>query len=447
MEKSTLDTKLLELVQKNDYLKILFLVLSGWALFLTKVFSFENIFLIFSILMVWIYRRPFSELKLLFPYRLFLILLLFFIVIPSLPTLYYLPLGERSEEFLHHRMAALIVFLYVVILFWQLRPSATHIWYGLILTGLAVLVVLIYEIAGLPNTEAIFSHRFGDSLTPHPIHFGLYSNLILIVLLGGFFWAWSQGKMHLSALVIAVLVYLLAVILSESRTAWIGLPEAVIAWSIFYLSLFLSKKNQVSKRTIILVLMGMLVSVMVLFSLFSDRVVNRINLAVDDVQNYISGAEAGSIGQRFVMWEVGLHGFLHSPFVGVGEDNSLHYQEKISRTIMLERIGVDQPVVYGHLHNQYIHEAFTRGVFALLGLLVFLFYLFFYFVVRIRRSKKDSAQLVWSIAGLVFIIASAVSMLTESWIHLSNGVAFFIYFIMLYYFLSSAEDKSSVLVE
>jgi O-antigen ligase len=107
------------------------------------------------------------------------------------------------------------------------------------LTGLAVLAVLLYEMLGLPNIEAIVTHRFGESLTPHPIHFGLYSNLILIVLLGGFFWALSKGKNHLIALVVAIVVYMLGVILSESRTAWIGMPEAVIAWSIFYLAYFL----------------------------------------------------------------------------------------------------------------------------------------------------------------------------------------------------------------
>jgi O-antigen ligase len=194
-----------------------------------------------------------------------------------------------------------------------------------------------------------------------------------------------------------------------------------------------------------LLLTGITLSVLLVFSAFSDRVAQRVNLAFDDIESYISGVEAGSIGQRFVMWEVGLHGFLHSPFVGVGEDNSLHYQQTISREIMLERIGVNQAVVYGHLHNQYIHEAFTRGIFALFGLLIFLSYLFFYFVNKIRCSVQGSQQLVWSIAGLVFIIASAVSMLTEAWIHLSNGVAFFSYYILLYYFLSSAEDKPSVL--
>lgn len=436
-----MDSQILDAMRRSFLLKVIFLGLSGWTLFLTKIFSFENVFLFLSLLAIMIYQRPFNELKKMFPVHFFFVLLVCFILLPTIPVFFYWPLGPSSESFIHQRFSGLIVFFYVIILFWQLKPTTSQVWWSLILSTLAILIVLFYEGLEIETIQEFKNHRFGYELTPHAIHFGIFSNLLLIVLLGGFIWARRNGYSALFFLNLAIIIALTGVILSESRTAWIGLPEALVAWSIYYYVFIKSQSN--SKRYFKFILIPLAIIVTLSFGL-SDRVEKRWDAMISDVKNFSDARALGSIGQRLVMWEVGSQGFLENPFRGVGEDRAIEYLAEVSQEITFEKLGIRQSIVYGHLHNQYIHEAYTRGVLAVSGLLLFMGYVLYVFLSRIKSSGISSDIKVWSMSGFVFLVASSLAMLTEATIHLSNGVAFFIFYLTLYYMLSRRRDSDSV---
>lgn len=422
-------------LKKSDYVKIFFFTFAGWSLMLTTMMSFENLFLLLALLSILFFRVPLNQFSWI-DKNWVGIAILIFVGLSSLPLLFYLPLGEASYNFLQHRGAALIVLSFLLILFWQLRPSEDVIWLSLMLTTLSVVVVIGYEWYLLGNFDAIFTYRFGGVVTPHVIHFGIYSNLLTVVLLGGFVWAIQKGPWVVFSLIVVTLLSFVGSLVSDTRTAWAGLPEALVGWSIFY-SLYLKKNGVVSLKRMTVFWMFFIVSFITILMYFGDRVDRRWDAMVGDLSNYVEGqGNAGSVGTRLVLFEAGIGGFLQNPLTGVGEDHSIEEQLKRTPKIVKEIYGKEIPVAFGHLHNQYIEAAFTRGILGLSGLILTIGYLVYFFGKKVKQTKENGHFSPWPLAGLLFVVSSSISMFAEAWIHLSNGVAYYVFFITLFVFLT-----------
>jgi O-antigen ligase len=434
MDESNLDTKILA-SQKLEYLKVLILTIAGWSLVLTNLLSFESIFLFLGLISIGVFRRPLKE-ALSFPKTWFMVLSLGFVILGILPVLFYLPLGDSSFGLIDHKMSAIVALVFVWIVFWQLRPSEDVIWWSLIFISFSVLFAICYELYALGDFDAIFTHRFGSLATPTVLRFGIYSNLFTVVLLGGFIWAIKRNSWTIIILIVAALLSFVGSLLSDTRSAWAGLPEALIAWAIFYWMYF-KRHSVVNMKKVIALWIFFLVSFIAVLFYFGDRVEKRWDGMAGSFHSYYEGSgSAGSIGTRLVLFEAGLQGFLEHPLKGVGQDNSISEQLRLTAPIMERVYGVKKGITYGHLHNQFIEEAFTRGVFGLMSLLMTVGYLIYFFGKRIKQSKQDGSFSPWPLAGLLFVISSSISMLGEAWIHLSTGVAFYIFFITLFVFLS-----------
>mgnify|MGYP005848589233 FL=1 len=434
MEKSPVDRKVLALTPL-DSLKIFFLTFAGWSLMLTKMMSFENLFLLMSVLMVLIFRAPLKEFSWIDKKWLAVLALLFF-GLSSLPLLFHLPLAEASYQFLQHRGTVFVVLAFVLVLFWQLKPSEDVVWISLMLTTLSVLVVIGYEWYLLDDFNAIYTYRFGGDMTPHVIHFGIYSNLLTVVLLGGFVWAIQKGPWVVFALIVVALLSFIGSLVSDTRTAWAGLPEALVGWSIFY-SLYLKKNGVVSFKRMLAFWLFFMVSFISIIMYFGDRVDRRWDAMVGDLSNYVEGqGNAGSVGTRLVLFQAGIEGFLENPLTGVGEDHSM--EEQLARTpkITKEIYGREIPIAFGHLHNQYIEAAFTRGILGVLGLILPILYLVYFFGRKVKETKQNGRFSPWPLAGLLFVVSSSISMFAEAWIHLSNGVAYYLFFITVFVFMT-----------
>lgn len=429
-----MDTKILGLAPQ-DYLKIFFLTFSGWSLMLTNVMSFENLFLLLALLSVLIFRAPLKEFSWIDKRWLAVLSLLFF-GLSSLPLMFHLPLGDDSYRFLQHQGTAFVVLTFVLIIFWQLKPSEDVVWISLMLTTLSVLVVIGYEWYLLGQFDEIYVHRFGGVMTPHVIHFGIYSNLLTVVLLGGFVWAIKKGPWMVFALIVVALISFVGSLVSDTRTAWAGLPEALVGWSIFY-SLYLKKNGVVSFKRMLVFWLFFMVSFITILMYFGDRVDRRWDAMVGDLSNYVEGqGNAGSVGTRLVLFQVGVEGFFENPIAGVGEDNAINEQLARTPRVMEKIYGRDFSFAFGHLHNQYIEAAFTRGILGLLGLILPIIYLVYFFGRKVKETRENGRFSPWPLAGLLFVVSSSISMLAEAWIHLSNGVAYYLFFITVFVFMT-----------
>ena len=409
---------------------------------ITKLMPLETTFLALTILSIILFKRP---LKKAFPVpkNWFITVIFGFVGLGILPVLFYLPLGESSFNLIDHKLSALVALAFVWVVFWQLKPSEDVIWWSLIMITLSVAVVIAYELYVLNDFNAIFTHRFGSLATPYVIRFGIYSNLLTVILLGGFIWASKKGPRVVFVLILAILLSFVGSLVSDTRTAWAGLPEALIMWGLFYW--FYLKHNKVAnmKRTASFWIFFLACFTAILFY-FGDRVEKRWSAMTNDLYNYAAeSGSAGSVGTRLVLFEAGIKGFLDKPLTGVGEDNSISEQLRLTRPIMKEIYGIDKGVAYGHLHNQFIDEAFTRGIIGLSSLLLTIFYAIWYFGKKMKISKQNGQFSPWPLAGFLFVISSSISMLAEAWIHLSTGVIFWIFFVSIFVFLSKEITNSN----
>lgn len=428
-------------LSKLEYLKILILSIAGWSIVLTNLMPFESIFLLLALISIGIFRRPLKE-ALNIPKAWFAVLLLGFVLLGIVPIFFYMPLGESSFGLIDHKMSAVVALLFIWVVFWQLKPSEDVIWWSLIFISFSIPFVIGYELYVLGDFNKIFTHRFGGIATPTVIRFGIYSNLFTVVLLGGFIWAIKRNSWTIVILIMAALLTFVGSLVSDTRSAWAGLPEALIAWAIFYWMYF-KRNSTVNMKRVIALWIFFLVSFVAILFYFGDRVEKRWDGMAGSFQNYTDGSgRAGSVGIRLVLVEAGFKGFLAQPLKGVGQDNSISEQKRLTAPIMERVYGLKKGIAFGHLHNQYVEEAFTRGILGLLSLLLTIGYLILFFGKKIKESKQDGSFSPWPLAGLLFVISSSISMLGEAWIHLSTGVAFYMFFISLFVFIS--HSKTSV---
>ncbi|SFR49110.1 O-antigen ligase [Thiomicrospira sp. ALE5] len=429
-------------IEYVNFLKVFFVAFSFWVVLLPGPFSFESLFLLLSIIYVAIFRRPFSEIKDL-PWLWFWVAIGLFVVLTTMPVFFHDDFGEQSQWLLQRRLAVIFVVLYVFIMFWQLRLTENQVWWGVIVGTGAIAFYLGYEVWHLESFDQITDTRFGTTFT-NPLRFGIYSMLMAVVLLGGYIWAFRTGSLAIVLLTLAFFVAVLGAFMSQTRSAWLGFPEAVLGWSLFYLY-YLKRSNTLSLKQIVIGGLVFFVSIFILTISAYDVVEKRVMQGKTDIQNYVNNEHAGSIGRRFVMWEAAWIGFKEEPLRGVGLENVRDHMDVTTRQIMQERFGRNRNVLYGHRHNQFVEEAYTRGVLAFIGLAITMGFLFWYFFSRVRKNKLQShtdSKLLspWPVMGFLVTIAYFLAMQGEAILNLSAGIAHF--FFLMTFLVVMASNKN-----
>jgi O-antigen ligase len=157
---------------------------------------------------------------------------------------------------------------------------------------------------------------------------------------------------------IAITAGISAIVLSSSRGSWLSfLILSVVYISLIYKS---SLKNN-NKGKIFLVLFF---SALIGFISTQTNVVERIKTATTGVEIWSStGDTQSSAAQRLDMWASGLKAARNSPWFGYGYRNA--------NTAVQEYTSQD--ISYTHLHNEYITNLVSAGIFGLLALLTLLF--------------------------------------------------------------------------
>ena len=408
---------------KLDVLKVFIISAGFWSLFLYKLVSFENVFLFLAILSVFVFRRPLRE-GLNFPKYWLFVLIFIFVFLAILPLFLHQTVDSRWVHFLNTRSSSILMFLFVWIIFWQLKPSEDVLWWSLIVSSLVVSFVIVYELFILNDFNKIFTHRFGGLATAQILRYGIFSNLFTIILLGGFLWAIRKGTKVIAVLIIATLLTFVGSLVSDTRSAWAGLPEALIAWSIFYW-LYIKRNSVKNVRRAFMLFMFFLISFIIILFYFGDRVEKRWDALVGGVNNYSQGVgHPGSVETRLILFEAGIKGFLEHPVIGVGQDASAQEQQRLTAPIMKKRYGVGEGISETHLHNQFIHEAFVRGGIGLLSLLMTLGYLLYFFGKRVKNNNKVGIFDPWPLAGSLFVVSLSISMFADSTLFLRSGVAY-----------------------
>lgn len=403
------------------------MVFSGYSLRGMVPYNFEMIF-VFIVLgtfyLIWRHKKVECN-NYLWVYT--AIVLFFTFTISLIANLVHLPADVTQQK-----MAFLALFPGFLIFVWfiyQVKPNVDYFWFFLLIASVVIVAWGVAEIYIVGVDGVAGGFRVGDYFS-NPIKFGVYANGLFILMLGGLIWAYKKHPIMLILWVCFLFTNLAMVILSQTRTAWIGWPEAMIGWGTYYL--FLLLKTGLSKLSkFVIILLPLVIFLLISKSPLYHVMEERLGLAVEDVSVYLDGSNYNtSIGIRFVMYEAAIEMIKEKPWVGHGADRFKDVFRNYSINVLNERFGISfSGFKFSHVHNQFLMTWVQYGFFAFLGLVTFFSFLLFFFVKGIKTSAEQDKPMF--IAGLVFTVATLLAFMPESPLEFAGYSAHYLLFLSL----------------
>ena len=253
--------------------------------------------------------------------------------------------------------------------------------------------ILVLDVIGLLTYLGIVADRkFSLPVYPMHVHHIWSANLNAVGIYAAtsflLFRTFPQDPRKKTLLIVFIVLALLSILLSISRTSWFGM----IATGIVLTYLYTDKK-----RIFFLTVAGG-VSVCLLAYSFIPFVHDRINTIYTDIVVYsATGGDAySSLGDRFVMWKAAMKMFLTNPVLGIGTGD---YVPAIRAYVSAGQLPT-RMLEYNQPHNLYLFALATNGLLGL-GALLFIFYRIFALTPNGKDISPAQKQL--------FFLATAVA--------------------------------------
>ncbi|MEA1989491.1 MAG: O-antigen ligase family protein [Pseudomonadota bacterium] len=307
------------------------------------------------------------------------------------------------------------VFIGLTIALYKLKPGLDFFWYLMLIGGSVALSLGIldaYEFGWF--NSGLGSQRLGD-INSHPVKYAVVVNGFFIILLGSLPWALKKSKWLLGFIALLIVALFLTAILTKSRTAWIGWPEALVGWGIYYFVLFKDSFPKIKYPKIsFIILIGIVVLSLTQVDFIKKRIADRSLLAVQEVNIYLDRQSMNSsLGHRLLSYEIAVQKIPEIVWFGIGEDAFPEFLKLESKRFAKEYFNQDiSGFKYSQLHNQFLMSFLTKGVFVFASVLVFFVFLIVFFVRRMRIVSKEVKPI--AIAGLIFSISSFLAFLPET---------------------------------
>lgn len=317
-------------------------------------------------------------------------------------------LSDRSGNVMNvvHSALAFIVIGWAV---YKSNPAIDYLWISVGVGSFSIVILSFFEYLAV---DFNLVGRLGD-FYGNPIGFGIFANTFLIILIGALPWAFVRSKKIFVLYVTMGFILFFAVLFSQTRTAWLGLPEALLAWGLYYYYLYKNYNPKFNGQKFIWFFVAVVFSLTMVFS-SNSVVTKRIGEVVDGVYDYTSGKSFhSSSGYRLLMYEAGVTGNTSNIWLGIGENQFQEFMARETAKIALTRFNENfSGLDFSHIHNQFLMSLITKGILGLMSVLLFFVFLFIYFI-RGMRAANIQDKPIW-IAGFVFSLAEFLSFLPES---------------------------------
>jgi O-antigen ligase len=229
--------------------------------------------------------------------------------------------------------------------------------------------ILVLDVIGLLTYLGIFADRkFSLPVYPMHVHHIWFANLNAVGIYAAvsflIFRTVPQESKKKTLFIVFIVLALLSILLSISRTSWFGM----IATGIVLTYLYANKK-----RIFFFTIAGG-VSGCLLAYFFIPFVHDRINTIYTDIVVYsATGGDAySSLGDRFLMWKAAIKMFSTNPLFGIGTgDYVATIRSYVSAGLLPTRM-----LDYNQPHNMYLFSLATNGILGL-GALLFIFFRIF----------------------------------------------------------------------
>jgi O-antigen ligase len=253
--------------------------------------------------------------------------------------------------------------------------------------------VLALDVIGLLTYFGVFGQR-KFTLPVYPMHVhhiwfaninavGIYAALSFIL-----FRSSPRELKRRTLLIVFIILALISILLSISRTSWFGMIATGIVLAYLY----------TDKKRIFSITIAVGVSSCLLAYYFIPFIYDRINIIYTDIIVYSTtgGDTYSSLGDRFLMWKSAIKMFLTNPIFGVGTgDYVTSIKSYVSAGLLPTRM-----LEYNQPHNMYLFSLATNGILGL-GALLFIFYRIFVFTRPFTDIPPGQQQL--------FFLATAVA--------------------------------------
>ena len=266
--------------------------------------------------------------------------------------------------------------------------------------------IMVLDIVGLLTYGGIIGDRkFSLPLYPMHVHHIWFANLnALGIYAASSFFLFGELPRHSRkrALLIAfIMLAVLSILLSTSRTAWLGMTVTSIILTYLYAG---------KKRIFFLTLAAVLAACLLAYQ-YVPLVHDRMDAGFTDISQYAAGIRQTSMGLRFLMWKASTAMFLSSPLFGVGTGDYVvtmhHYIASGAYPASLMQFN--QP------HNMYLFSLATNGLAGLCALLFVFYSIFKCARTRMRMDRRAGFLAFIALAtGIHFMVGG----LTDSFFNI-----------------------------
>lgn len=207
------------------------------------------------------------------------------------------------------------------------------------------------------------------------------------------------------------LINITLIILHGSRGAWLGIPVSLL---IIFVSYYKFEKQKV--------LFSFLVSSIITLGLIyipNSPVMSRISEFKQDTSLMENKNYNSSVGNRVALFNFSIDKFKESPVIGVGVKQLAQDICDLSKQKVI-------PECSPHMHNVYLQELLSRGLFGFLALISMFFTPLICFLRALLHNPNANIRLI-STSGITFTIYFMICGLTD--------YIFFMMFTTMLYFL------------
>ncbi len=256
--------------------------------------------------------------------------------------------------------------------------------------------------------------RLGN-LNSNAIKYAVIVNGFFVILLGALPWAFKKSQWFFGFVLVLVCSLLVIAILTKSRTAWIGWPEALVGWGIYYFYLFRANFPKIKyPKTSFILLIGVMIFSLMQIDIIKKPIVERSLLAFNELGTYVDRQSMqSSIGYRLTGYEIAIEKIPEVFWFGIGEDAFPEFIKVESKRFAKDIYNTDiSGFKFSQMHNQFLMSFLTKGVFVFISVLLFFVFLIIFFTKRIRQASEDVKPI--AIAGVIFSISSFLAFLPET---------------------------------
>jgi putative inorganic carbon (HCO3(-)) transporter len=289
-----------------------------------------------------------------------------------------------------HRAEGIILYVHLLVLFLITVSVFRKKEEWLNIFRITVIVGGLSSITGLLQGLQVFSFwnieypspRISGTLT-NPVFFGNY--LVLPLFLGILLLVQEKRKSLKILWLLISFLNLFALILSQTRGAWIGL--AVGLFFLFFLWLFLYPKPQAKlTKTILLAILFFLIFVF-LITLYQDKlslVKNQYFQTAVSIFDLVFSPTS-----RLMVWHIAIEAWKERPIFGWGPESFSFVYDKFFKAQYLPKLP--ENLFFDRVHNAILDLLVSTGIVGILSYLS-IFFVLFYLIFRYIKLQKNKGD-------------------------------------------------------